>query len=199
MRKKGFTLVELIAAMAIFTIFSLMVSTLFLQSYKSAYKNRDYGIIEDNIRSISMDIDNLIEKEDSKVIVYNEGKVAKIEGEDGIIEPVIAIIPKDEDKNKVIYFYKGENTALERVEFKLVDDTAKLSSEDVIGTSGGFVIKSITKDTKIESVKKITTERSDKQMLSINFYGVKEGKAHREKYSLLVNLRKNEEIQVEMS
>ncbi|WP_294361066.1 PilW family protein, partial [uncultured Clostridium sp.] len=113
MRKKGFTLVELIAAMAIFTIFSLMVSTLFLQSYKSAYKNRDYGIIEDNIRSISMDIDNLIEKEDSKVIVYNEGKVAKIEGEDGIIEPVIAIIPKDEDKNKVIYFYKGENTAVE--------------------------------------------------------------------------------------
>lgn len=199
MRKKGFTLVELIAAMAIFTIFSLMVSTLFLQSYKSAYKNRDYGIIEDNIRSISMDIDNLIEKEDSKVIVYNEGKVAKIEGEDGIIEPVIAIIPKDEDKNKVIYFYKGENTALERVEFKLVDDTAKLHSEDVIGTSGGFVIKSITKDTKIESVKKISTERSDKQMLSINFYGVKEGKANREKYSLLVNLRKNEEIQFEMS
>ncbi|MBU5317357.1 prepilin-type N-terminal cleavage/methylation domain-containing protein [Clostridium bornimense] len=199
MRKKGFTLVELIAAMAIFTIFSLMVSTLFLQSYKSAYKNRDYGIIEDNIRSISMDIDNLIEKEDSKVIVYNEGKVAKIEGEDGIIEPVIAIIPKDEDKNKVIYFYKGENTALERVEFKLVDDTSKLSSEDVIGTSGGFVIKSITKDTKIESVKKITTERSDKQMLSINFYGVKEGKANREKYYLLVNLRKNEEIQFEMS
>ena len=199
MRKKGFTLVELIAAMAIFTIFSLMVSTLFLQSYKSAYKNRDYGIIEDNIRSISMDIDNLIEKEDSKVIVYNEGKVAKIEGEDGIIEPVIAIIPKDEDKNKVIYFYKWENTALERVEFKLVDDTSKLSSEDVIGTSGGFVIKSITKDTKIESVKKITTERSDKQMLSINFYGVKEGKANREKYYLLVNLRKNEEIQFEMS
>ena len=199
MRKKGFTLVELIAAMAIFTIFSLMVSTLFLQSYKSAYKNRDYGIIEDNIRSISMDIDNLIEKEDSKVIVYNEGKVAKIEGEDGIIEPVIAIIPKDEDKNKVIYFYKGENTALERVEFKLVDDTSKLSSEDVIGISGGFVIKSITKDTKIESVKKITTERSDKQMLSINFYGVKEGKANREKYYLLVNLRKNEEIQFEMS
>ena len=146
-----------------------------------------------------MDIDNLIEKEDSKVIVYNEGKVAKIEGEDGIIEPVIAIIPKDEDKNKVIYFYKGENTALERVEFKLVDDTSKLSSEDVIGTSGGFVIKSITKDTKIESVKKITTERSDKQMLSINFYGVKEGKANREKYYLLVNLRKNEEIQFEMS
>ncbi|WP_294360902.1 hypothetical protein, partial [uncultured Clostridium sp.] len=81
----------------------------------------------------------------------------------------------------------------------LVDDTSKLSSEDVIGTSGGFVIKSITKDTKIESVKKITTERSDKQMLSINFYGVKEGKANREKYYLLVNLRKNEEIQFEMS
>lgn len=198
MTKKGFTLVELVAAMSIFIVFSLMISTLFLQSYKSAYKNREYGIIEDNIRSISMDIDNLIE-EDSNVIVYNEGKLAKIEGEDGIIKPVIAIIPKDTNKNKVIYFYKGENTALERVEFKLVDDTTKLCSEDVIGTSGGFVIKSIRKDTKIQSIKKINTEKSDKQTLTINFYGVKEGKAYREKYYILINLRKNEEIQIDMS
>lgn len=199
MKKRGFTLVELIAAMSIFTIVSLMVSTLFLQSYKSAYKNRDYGIIEDNIRSISMDIDNLIEKEDSKVIVYNEGKVAKIEGEDGLINPIIAIIPEDEEKSKVIYFYKGENTALETVEFKSVDSTDKLYSEDTIGTNGGFVIRELSRNTKINSIERVSAERTEKQMLSINLYGVKEGQAYREKYSLLVNLRKNEEIQVEMS
>lgn len=199
MKKRGFTLVELIAAMSIFTMVSLMVSTLFLQSYKSAYKNRDYGIIEDNIRSISMDIDNLIEKEDSKVIVYNEGKVAKIEGEDGLINPIIAIIPEDEEKSKVIYFYKGENTALETVEFKSVDSTDKLYSEDTIGTNGGFVIRELSRNTKINSIERVSAERTEKQMLSINLYGVKEGQAYREKYSLLVNLRKNEEIQVEMS
>lgn len=199
MKKRGFTLVELIAAMSIFTMVSLMVSTLFLQSYKSAYKNRDYGIIEDNIRSMSMDIDNLIEKEDSKVIVYNEGKVAKIEGEDGLINPIIAIIPEDEEKSKVIYFYKGENTALETVEFKSVDSTDKLYSEDTIGTNGGFVIRELSRNTKINSIERVSAERTEKQMLSINLYGVKEGQAYREKYSLLVNLRKNEEIQVEMS
>lgn len=199
MKKRAFTLVELVAAMAIFTIFSLMISTLLLQSYKAVYKNRDYGIIEDNIRSISMDIDNLIEKEDSKVIVYNEGKVAKIEGEDGLINPIIAIIPEDEEKSKVIYFYKGENTALETVEFKSVDSTDKLYSEDTIGTNGGFVIRELSRNTKINSIERVSAERTDKEMLSINLYGVKEGKAYREKYSLLVNLRKNEEIQVEMS
>ena len=199
MKKRAFTLVELVAAMAIFTIFSLMISTLLLQSYKAVYKNRDYGIIEDNIRSISMDIDNLIEKEDSKVIVYNEGKVAKIEGEDGLINPIIAIIPEDEEKSKVIYFYKGENTALETVEFKSVDNTDKLYSEDTIGTNGGFVIRELSRNTKINSIERVSAERTDKEMLSINLYGVKEGKAYREKYSLLVNLRKNEEIQVEMS
>lgn len=199
MKKRAFTLVELVAAMAIFTIFSLMISTLLLQSYKAVYKNRDYGIIEDNIRSISMDIDNLIEKEDSKVIVYNEGKVAKIEGEDGLINPIIAIIPEDEEKSKVIYFYKGENTALETVEFKSVDSTDKLYSEDTIGTNGGFVIRELSRNAKINSIERVSAERTDKEMLSINLYGVKEGKAYREKYSLLVNLRKNEEIQVEMS
>ena len=199
MKKRAFTLVELVAAMAIFTIFSLMISTLLLQSYKAVYKNRDYGIIEDNIRSISMDIDNLIEKEDSKVIVYNEGKVAKIEGEDGLINPIIAIIPEDEEKSKVIYFYKGENTALETVEFKSVDSTDKLYSEDTIGTNGGFVIRELSRNTKINSIERVSAERTDKEMLSINLYGVKEGKAYREKYSLLVNLRKNEDIQVEMS
>ena len=199
MKKRAFTLVELVAAMAIFTIFSLMISTLLLQSYKAVYKNRDYGIIEDNIRSISMDIDNLIEKEDSKVIVYNEGKVAKIEGEDGLINPIIAIIPEDEEKSKVIYFYKGENTALETVEFKSVDNTDKLYSEDTIGTNGGFVIRELSRNAKINSIERVSAERTDKEMLSINLYGVKEGKAYREKYSLLVNLRKNEDIQVEMS
>ncbi|CDM68492.1 putative membrane protein [Clostridium bornimense] len=199
MKKRGFTLVELIAAMSIFTMVSLMVSTLFLQSYKSAYKNRDYGIIEDNIRSISMDIDNLIEKEECKVIVYEDGKIAKIEGDDGYIKPIFAIIPSDEEKNKVIYFYKGENTALEATEFKLVDDVNKLYSEDTIGSDGGFVIKEISRTTKINSLESVSAERTEKQMLSINFYGVKEGQAYREKYSLLVNLRKNEEIQVEMS
>ena len=199
MKKRAFTLVELIAAMSIFTIVSLMVSTLFLQSYKSAYRNRDYGIIEDNIRSISMDIDNMIEKEDCKVVVYNEGKIAKIEGEDGYIKPIFTIIPDDEQKNKVTYFYKGENNALEATEFKLVDKEDRLCSEDTVGSEGGFVIRELSRSTKIKSLESVSAERTDKQMLSINLYGVKEGQAYREKYSLLVNLRKNEEIQVEMS
>ncbi|WP_195986832.1 prepilin-type N-terminal cleavage/methylation domain-containing protein [Clostridium sp. D53t1_180928_C8] len=175
MKKKGFTLIELMASLAILTIFMLLVSGAFIQNYKITKKTEELDNIQNQYRNAVMSLEKEIKSNKNlKVIVYDDLKKCTIETSVGEtineVKPLVYIKrPVDSDKSMILYalVINGSRKELQEI---LVQNIISGDIEDIRGTST-FLFKPTSNKVLINNINNVTAERKvdSTEMININF------------------------------
>lgn len=187
MRKRAFTLVELMATLAILSLFLMMAGGIFVQSYKILNRTNSYSAIEDEFRIAILNIEKAI-KDDSenKVVIYKDKKKIYLdnskyprEGQ----EVLMCIIPKEASKEKTMYM-QAENISgdIELIEINFTDaDNEKFLEKE---NGNGPKVEILDNNPKV-LISKIDTDNGgisfeeNNGMININMPGIKKGNSVR--------------------
>lgn len=178
-RKSGFTLIELMAVLAIFSIFLVMVFGVFQQGYKIINKTDNLSDIENQFRNTVMDIENEAKNYGSEDIQINDILTYEIKSYTDIT-PIVLMRQNDKLEENILYF-KGKKEGGTKYSLeKIVFSNSDLSSGNFVSKETKSMMQSIDGD--------VIAEVDDKgSLLTLEFSGVSKNNDKRN-YSSVVRL-----------
>lgn len=182
--KRGFTLVEVMAVMAILLIGGSLTFGVFNSSSKLLNKGKELVDIQDSFRNVALDMEKEIN--DDAVIGYKFENI-EIYTVDNYekVDPVLLI---DKGENSVLYFKgKKSNTDLDIFE-KIIFDKNSISNNNIYVKESKTIINEIDGDVALSGLVNNLIE------VKFNFDSAKGG--NNRTYSTTINLDKNESDEV---
>lgn len=180
MKKKGFTLVELIAVLAITSTILLMIGGIYVSGVKTASQTKDKADIQNEYRKTYDGLKRVL-KDSEKVQIYE--KEANIDGEGKVISLAMY---KNEEGEFILYKERdGENYNLVNAKINSItnDEPLNLTINE----------KSIISKNLVDiTIKKLKKEVSSNEYLACNAW-FKKGKEEK-KYSFTIDVNNKSEI-----